>query len=459
MASATLKANPPRVNHARIVRLALPMTLAHLSTPLLGIADAAIIGRLGEAGLLGAIAACAVIFDFIFWSFGFLRMGTAGLTAQALGAGDAAEQRATLIRALLVAFGIGAAMIVLQAPIAWLSFSGLGASAEVTQSAQLYFDIRIWSAPFVLSNYAVLGALIGCGRTSLALVLQALIHLVNAGLNATLVYGFLLGVQGSAAGTLAAEALGTIAGLCIVWRIYGGLASSERRLVLDRAKIARMFAINRDIFIRNTALLFAFAFFYAQGARGGDIVLAGNAILHNLILIGSYFLDGFATAAEQMCGQSLGARDAKAFRAAVRLTSLWSYAFAAGLTASAFIFGNMFIDFLSTEPGVRSFARDYLPFAALAPIFGALAYEFDGVFVGATWTRDMRNMMLTSLAIYIASFYLLRPLANAGLWSALLIFLLSRGLTQAWRYRRLSALGLPLAQSAALAPVASEIRG
>jgi multidrug resistance protein, MATE family len=452
--------NPPRVSHARVVRLALPMTLAHLSTPLLGIADAAIIGRLGQAHLLGAIAAAAVIFDFIFWSFGFLRMGTAGLTAQALGAGDAAEQCATLIRALIVAVCIGAAMILLQAPIAWVSFVALDASPKVTGAARLYFDIRIWSAPFVLVNYAVVGAIVGRGRTGVALVLQALMHLVNIAFNIALVYGLALGVRGSAAGTLAAELLGALAGFFVVWRMYGGLfRADDAALLLDRGKIVRMFAINRDIFIRNTALLFAFAFFTAQGARGGDIVLAGNAILINLILVAAYFLDGFGTAAEQMCGQAIGARDAHGFRAAVRITAIWSFAFAAGLAAVALVSGKPFIDFLTTEPQVRAFARDYLLFAALAPLAGALAYELDGVFVGATWTRDMRNMMVVSLALYIASFYLLRPFGNAGLWFSLLFFLLARGLTQAWRYRKLSALSFPLAQSAAAAPVASASRG
>lgn len=444
----TAAVNPPRVSHARVVRLALPMTLAHLSTPLLGIADAAIIGRLGQAHLLGAIAAAAVVFDFIFWSFGFLRMGTAGLTAQALGAGDAAEQRATLIRALIVAGCIGAAMILLQAPIAWISFGALDASPEVTGAARHYFDIRIWSAPFVLINYAVLGAIVGRGRTGVALIVQLLIHLVNIAFNIALVYGLALGVRGSAAGTLAAEGLGALAGLFVARRMCGDLFSVERKLVLDREKIARMFAINRDIFIRNTALLFAFAFFTAQGARGGDIVLAANAILINLILVAAYFLDGFGTAAEQMCGQSIGARDAKGFRAAVRITALWSFAFAAGLAGVVLISGKPFIDFLTTEPRVRAFARDYLLFAALAPLAGALAYELDGVFVGATWTRDMRNMMLVSLALYIASFYVLRPFGNAGLWLSLLLFLLARGLTLAWRYRKLFALSFPGAQSA-----------
>jgi multidrug resistance protein, MATE family len=453
------EANPPQVSHARVARLALPMTLAHMTTPLLGVADAAVIGRLGQAHLLGAIAAAAVIFDFLFWSFGFLRMGTAGLTAQALGAGDKAEQRATLQRALIIGVFIGAAMICLQVPIAWIGFGALAASPEVTDAGRRYFDIRIWSAPFALANYAFMGAIVGRGRTDIALALQVMINLGNIALNVAFVYGLSLGVRGSAAGTFAAEVLGALAGLFVVWRMYGDLFSFARRQIFDREKIARMFAINRDIFIRTAALLFAFAFFTSQGARGGDIVLAGNAILQNLVLVAAFFLDGFATAAEQMCGQSLGARDATSFRASVRLTSLWCFIFAAGLSMAALLFGNAFIAFLTTNPQVRTYANAYLVFAALVPLVGALAYEFDGVFIGATWTRDMRNMMLLSLAVYLASFALLRPLGNTGLWLALLLFLAVRGLTLAWRYRKLSALSFPLAQSTAAAPIASASRG
>ncbi|HET6376062.1 MAG TPA: MATE family efflux transporter [Methylocella sp.] len=451
--------NAPRVSHARVLHLALPMTLAHLSTPLLGIADAAIIGRLGEAHLLGAVAASAVIFDFIFWSFGFLRMGTAGLTAQAFGARDLAGERAAFLLALALAFGIGSVMILLRAPLAWVSFAFLDASPAVTSAARDYFDIRIWSAPFVLGNYAVFGAITGRGRTSVALALQLAIHLVNTGLGLALVYGFGLGIRGPAAGTLAAEVFGTAAGLCITWRLYGSFFRPGPEFILEHAKTARMFAVNRDIFMRNTALLFAFAFFYAQGARGGDIVLAGNAVLHNLVLLGSYFLDGLATAAGQLCGQALGAQDPKAFRASVRLTLLWSLAFASGLSAAMLLAGPAFIAFLTTEPQVRACAMANLWLAALAPLAGALAYEFDGVFSGATWTRDMRNLMLLSLALYVASFYLLRPSGNAGLWLSLLIFLLARGVSQLWRYRKLSALSFPLAQSSAATPVASESRG
>jgi MATE family multidrug resistance protein len=435
------------------------MTLAHLSTPLLGAADAAVIGRLGQAHLLGAIAATAVVFDFIFWSFGFLRMGTAGLTAQAVGADDRAEQRATLLRALIIALSIGTLMICLQAPIGWIGFGALDASFEVTSAGWAYYDIRIWSAPFVLANYAFMGAIVGRGRTDTALKLQLLINLSNIALNITFVYGFSLGVQGSAAGTLAAETLGALAGLFITWRLWGDLFSVPRALIFDPVKVTRMFAINRDIFVRNTALLFAFAFFTAQGARGGDIKLAANAILFNLVLVAAYFLDGFATAAEQMCGQSLGARDASSFHRSVRLTSLWCFLFAAGVSMAALLWGNIFIAFLSTNPQVRAYASDYLVFAALMPLAGALAYEFDGVFIGAAWTREMRDMMLLSLAFYIASFFLLRPLGNSGLWTALLGFLVARGLTLAGRYRKLSALSFPLAQSAAVTPVASASRG
>ncbi|WP_036260954.1 MATE family efflux transporter [Methylocapsa aurea] len=451
--------NPVEVSHSRVIRLALPMTLAHLSTPLLGVADAAIIGRLGEAHLLGAIAAAAVIFDFIFWSFGFLRMGTAGLTAQALGAGDRAEQRATFLRALIIGFCIGIGLICLQAAIAGAAFAALDASPEVTHAARLYFDVRIWSAPFVLVNYAVLGAITGRGRTDVALALQVGINLVNIAFNLAFVYGLGLGVQGSAAGTLLAEALGALAGFLVVRRIYGDLFPIDRGLIFEHEKLARMFAVNGDIMIRTMALLFAFAFFTAQGAKGGDATLAANAILLNLFLVAAYFLDGFATAAEQMCGQSFGARDGAGFAKAVRLTAFWCLAFSAAVSLAALAGGGAFIDFLTTSPEVRALAREYLLFAALTPLAGALAFEFDGVFIGATWTRDMRNMMLVSLALYIGGFFLLRPFGNAGLWSALLIFLLARGLTQAWRYRMLSAAAFPLAQSPAPEPIASTSRG
>ena len=215
-------------------------------------------------------------------------------------------------------------------------------------------------------------------------------------------------------------------------------------VLLDRTKLRRMIGVNRDIMIRSAALIFAFAFFTAQGARGGDVTLAANAVLMNLFLIASFFLDGFATAAEQMCGQSLGAGDPAGFRKAVRLTSLWCVIFSLAASLIALAGGPLLIDAVSTNAAVRDLARQFLVFAALTPVFGALAFEFDGVFIGATWTRDMRNLMLLALAIYLALFLALRPLGNTGLWMALLGFLAARGALQVWRYGGLVRLAFPL---------------
>ena len=430
------------ISHAAVIRLALPMTLAHMSTPLLGFADAAVIGRLGQPALLGAIAAAAVISDFVFWALGFLRLGTAGMTAQAVGAGDRDEERLTLLRSLVLALALAVLVVALQKPIAWIAFAALDATPAVTAAARAYYDIRIWSAPFALVNYAVLGAVIGRGRTDLGLALQVLINLTNIALNVGLVTLFGLGVRGSALGTLTAEALGTGAGLAVLWHLHGRFPVDLGRL-LDRAALGRMMGVNRDIMIRSASLIFAFAFFTAQGARGGDVVLAANAVLMNLFLISAFFLDGFATAAEQMCGQSVGAGDGAGFRRAVALTGLWCVAFSAAVSLLAFLGGGAFIDLVSTSPAVRAAARADLVFAALTPICGAMAFEFDGVFIGATWTRDMRNLMLAALAVYLALFFALRPFGNAGLWLALLGFLVARGALQGWRYTALAGATFP----------------
>ena len=432
-------ANKVIVSHRTVIRLALPMTLANMSTPLLGFADATVIGRLGQADLLGAIATAAVLFSFVFWAFGFLRLGTAGLTAQAVGSGDRSEERAIVARALLLAVGFGLGLILLQTPIAWAAFSAISASPAVTAAARAYYDIRIWSAPFALINYVVLGAVIGHGRTDIGLVLQIVINLSNIAFNIVLVMGFGLGVSGSAWGTFGAEVLGALCGLFVLASIFGLRPYIGVAALLDRTRLRRMVGINRDIMIRSASLTFAFAFFTAQGARGGDVTLAANAVLMNLFLITAYCLDGFATAAEQMCGQSVGARDADGFREAVRLTSLWCLVFALGASLLAYASGPLIIDFVSTSPPVRDLARHFLVYAALTPLFGAMAFEYDGVFIGATWTRDMRNLMLAALAIYLGLFVVLRPLGNAGLWLALLGFLAARGALQAWRYKRLVA--------------------
>lgn len=433
MMDATTR-RPFQVTHARVLAIAAPMTLANLTTPLLGIVGTAVIGQLGQAHLLGAVAVSAVVFDCIFWVFGFLRMGTVALTAQALGAGDGIEQRAVLARALLIAGVIGAAIIVLQWPLGWISYKLMGASEAVTEAAKVYFFVRIWSSPVTLANYAVLGWLIGVARTDLALALQIAINVINIAATALFVLVLDFGVAGAALGTMSAEAVGLAIGLLFALYVLRGNWRLPAATVLERAKFVRMIAVNRDIMIRTAALITAFAFFTAVSARSGDTTLAANAVLYNLFLVSAYFLDGFATAAEQLCGRATGARDANAFRTSVRLAIIWGFGFAFAVSAMILIAGPQLIALMTASPDVRTEAERFLIFAAIAPLAGVLAFTFDGIYVGATWARDMRNLMLISLAIYFVAWWALQPLGNAGLWIALLILLVSRGVLQALRY-------------------------
>ncbi|PVE21222.1 MATE family efflux transporter [Microvirga sp. KLBC 81] len=439
----SLNARRPEVSHRRILALALPMTLSHVTTPLLGLVDATVIGRLGEAHLLGAVALGAVIFDFVFWSFGSLRMATAGLTAQATGAGNKHEIDLTLARAFLVAGITGLLLILLQWPVGALSFYAAGASEAVTGALSTYFFIRIWAAPFTLANYVILGSTLGRGRTDLGLLLQVAINVANILLTAGLVLIFNLGIAGAAIGTALAEVLGAGLGIVVLRRLGSNPFAVTWAEVLNRAAILKALAMNRDIMIRNVALILAFSIFSALGARSGDVTLAANAVLYNMFLIGGYFLDGFATAAETLCGQSIGARDERGFRRAIHLSLAWSLGFGLAVSAIFLIGGGSFIDFVSTNPDVRAYAREYLIFAALTPLFGAAAFAFDGIYTGATWTKAMRDLMIIAFAIYAAILLAAGTLGNTALWIALLIFLSARGIGQAVFYPRLAKRTFP----------------
>lgn len=426
------------VGHRRMLALALPMTLSHVTTPLLGLVDATVIGRLGEAHLLGAVALGAVIFDFLFWSFGSLRMATAGLTAQATGAGDRDEVDRTLARALSVAVVVGLALVVLQWPIAAIAFRLAGASEAVTGALSTYFSMRIWAAPFTLANYVILGSTLGRGRTDLGLILQVAINMANIVFTVALVAGLGWGVAGAGIGTALAEVFGAGLGMLVLRRLGSNPFRVPRHEILDRTAMLRTLAVNRDIMIRTTALVLAFAIFTAQGARAGDVTLAANAVLYNMFLIGGYFLDGFATAAETLCGQSIGAGDESAFRRSVALSLGWSIGFGLAVSAVFLGGGGWFIDFVSTSAEVREHARRYLVFAALTPLVGATAFAFDGIYIGATWTRAMRNLMLIAFAAYVAILLIAHGIGNTGLWIAFLVFLGVRGLGQAVLSRELT---------------------
>lgn len=426
------------VSNARVFAIAGPAMLTNVTTPLLGVVATAAIGRLGEAALLGGVAMASVAFDCIFWLFGFLRMGTVAFTAQALGAGDAVEQRAVLARALLIAGALGLGIIVLQVPLAAVIFDAMGGSAEVTAAARQYFFVRAWSAPFALGNYVMLGWLIGLARVRTALALQIAINLINMTVVVVLVLELDLGITGAALAAVIAELSGIGAGLAVAWRMLGRRLDVPAGILFDRARMTRMLVVNRDIMIRTAALISAFVFFTARGARAGDVTLAANAVLHNFTLVGAFFLDGIATAAEQLCGRAYGARDRQAFGHAVRLVLLWGFAFGLAATLLFAATGEHIINLMTASPDVREMARGFLWFAALAPVCGVMAFCYDGIYIGATWARDMRNLMLASLATYLIAWWLLQSLDNAGLWIALLIFFIARGAYQAARYPALA---------------------
>jgi MATE family multidrug resistance protein len=408
--------------------------VANLTTPLIGIVSTIAIGRLGDATLLGGVAIASVIFDCLFWLFAFLRMSTVAFTAQALGAGEMQELGALLVRGFVVAALIGASLIVLQIPLAAVLLGAMGGSEGVTRAAKIYFAIRIWSAPLALANYVVLGWLIGQARARLALGVQIAINIVNMAATALLVLVLDVGIAGAAIAAVAAEAFGLVLGVLIARHLTHGKLAIPRAALLDRAKLMRMLAVNRDIMIRTASLIAVFLFFTAQGARSGDVTLAANAVLNNFLLISAFFLDGLANAAEQLCGRAYGARDRGAFSSATRLVILWGFAFALAVTAVYALFGPKLIDIMTASEEVRRSARDYLWLVVLAPVLGVFAFAYDGIFIGATWARDMRNLMMLSLLIFLGAWLALRSFGNTGLWGALLVHYAARGGLQALRY-------------------------
>ena len=408
--------------------------VANLTTPLIGIVSTIAIGRLGDATLLGGVAIASVIFDCLFWLFAFLRMSTVAFTAQALGAGETQEMRALLIRGLVVAALIGAGLIVLQIPLAAVLLQAMGGSEGVTRAAKAYFSIRIWSAPLALANYVVLGWLIGQARAKLALTVQIAINVINMAATAVLVLVADAGIAGAAMAAVVAEAAGLVLGVLIARHLTYGQPAVPRATLLDPAKLTRMLSVNRDIMIRTAALISVFLFFTAQGARSGDVTLAANAVLNNFLLISAFFLDGLANAAEQLCGRAYGARDKSGFSDATGLVIRWGFAFALAVTAAYALFGPGLIAIMTASEDVRHGARDYLWFVALSPLLAVFAFAYDGVFIGATWARDMRNLMVLSLVNFLAAWLALRPFGNAGLWGALLVHYAARGGLQALRY-------------------------
>ncbi|MCG8556389.1 MAG: MATE family efflux transporter [Proteobacteria bacterium] len=431
-----------------------PIIVANASSPVLGLVDTAVIGHVGTTADLGAIGLAAIVFNFIYWSFGFLRMGTTGFVAQAAGADQELEVRAALGRALAVAACAGSLLVLAQSPLERVAFWLSGASPEVEALARDYFLLRIWAAPASLATFALLGTLIGLGQSRMLLRIQLCLNAMNVVLDVLLAGVLGMGVRGVALGTAFAEwttlALALSWVLALLWnrraarrpddeRQAGDLGAKEPfwawDLIRDRAKLLQTLSANTDLMLRTLLLIFGFAWFVDRSAQLGNEVLAGNQILLQFVTLSAFFLDGFANVAETLVGRAVGARDKHAFDRAVRLSTEPALATAAVLTLAIVGFGEPFVQALTPLLDVRESASRVLPYAAGYVLVAAAAFQLDGIFIGATRTRDMRNGAAWSVAIYLVAWFGLREVGgNPGLWLAFTIFAAARGLTLAVRY-------------------------
>jgi putative MATE family efflux protein len=423
---------PFTVTSRDVWRIALPASLAFITEPLVGFTDITVIGRLGEADLLGGLVLGALVFDFLFSLAYFLRIGTAGLTAQAIGARDPRDGLLHASRALVLAAIIGIAMIVLSTPLLWIVDVLLAPQPGVREALALYFGIRIWGAPFALINYVMLGWFYGRAAATTGMSLQILLHGVNIVCCILFVYGVHWGVAGAAFATLLGEIVAASAGLVLFVRHFGGLRPLLARIAPGELRevqaLRRLVGLNRDLLIRSASLMAAYAWFAAQGSRMGEVQLSANAVLLNQLMIVAFFLDGIAQAAEQLGGKAYGANWRPAFDRAYGLAFAWGLAISAGLGLAWYFGGDAMIGLMTTNTDVRAAAHEYLWIAALSALTAMPAFVYDGILIGLTQNIMMRNGMVASLLVFLAAALLLKaPFGNLGLWLALHIWFVSRG--------------------------------
>ncbi len=428
------------ITHSRVLKIALPIVLSNATVPILGAVDTGVVGQLGEAAPIGAVGIGAVILSTIYWIFGFLRMGTTGLAAQARGAGDEAETGALLMRGLLLAGGAGLFFILAQALVFWGAFTLAPASAEVEGLARQYLEIRIWGAPATIGLYAVTGWLIAMERTRGVFLLQIWMNGLNIVLDLWFVLGLGWGVEGVAIATLIAEWSGLALGLWLCGSAFAGDQWHDWARIFDRLRIKRMMQVNGDIMVRSVLLNLSFTTFLFLGADLGDVTLAANQVLIQLLQMTAFALDGFAFSAEALVGGAVGARNPARLRRAAIVSSYWGVGFSVALAMVFWWGGPALIDLMATAPQVRETARHYLIWVALAPLISVASFMFDGIYIGATWTRDMRIAMIQAVGIYVIALVIFVPaLGNHGLWLALMVLNIARAATLAARYPRLEA--------------------
>jgi len=415
----------PRLTRSSALALAWPVVLAQAATALTGVVDTTVMGRVGGKVELAAVGVAAVTFSFVYWAFGFLRMSTTGLVAQAEGAGQASLGRAHLLRALVAGAGFGLVIVVAAGPLEWVAMESFGAAAEVEAEARAYFRARIWGAPAALMGYGVTGWLLGTGRTRQLLAFQVVLNVVNIALDVVLAGALHWGPMGIGAGTAVAEWVSLAFGL---WVVRSGLRGATP--LLDRTQLIALFAANRDILIRTLALLLSFAWFVNSGARVGTAALAGNEVLLQFIAVSAFVLDAFAFVAEKEIGEAVGRGDREQLRRAMRVTSELAVAFGLALSALLLVSGGQFIEWMVLDEEARRVALEYLPYCAAVPVLGVPAWQLDGAFLGATRGRALRNAAVIATAVYIGLDVVLSSrLANTGVWAAFLVMYVARGVS------------------------------
>ncbi|MXX90355.1 MAG: MATE family efflux transporter [Boseongicola sp. SB0677_bin_26] len=432
---------PHGITHRRVLGIALPILLANATVPILGVVDTGVVGQLGDPVPIGAVAIGANILTAIYWIFGFLRMGTTGMTSQALGAGDRGEADALLSRAMVVGVGGGLALILLQWPIFQGGFLISPASPAVEESANTYMSVRIWSAPAAIALYGINGWLIASERTRAVLALQVWMNGLNIVLDVAFVLGFGWGVAGVAFATFLAEWSGLALGLWFCRDAIQRPFWNDWPRILSRARLFRMAVIHRDILLRSLFVESIFVSFLFFGARFGDVPLAANQILLQFVHLTAHALDGFAIAAETLVGNAVGARNRARLRKGAVMASAWGAGVMVVFSVAVWAFGPWVIELMTTSDEVRRAAKALLPWMVAAPVLGIAAWMLDGIFIGATRTGDMRNMTAVSAAIYFVAVWALAGYGNDGLWMALLISLVARGVTLGIRYPALERAG------------------
>ena len=423
------------IRDRQILQIALPSIVSNITVPLLGMIDVAIVGHMGSPVYIGAVAVGSMIFNLVYWLFGFLRMGSSGLTAQALGSRDLTEVIRLLVRSVAVALGIALLLIILQVPLKWLMFWLIGPTTDVVPFATTYFYIVIWGAPASLALFSLMGWYIGMQNTRIPMFISIMQNIVNILASLTLVYGFGMKMEGVAIGTVIAQYAGLLMALGLLVRYYGRLFRHFRKDRLFQ-NIQIFFTVNRDIFLRTLCLVAVNLFFTSAGARQGAVILSVNTVLLQLYLFFSYFMDGFAYAGEALCGKAYGAHNGMAFRETLRRLWMWMVMVTTAYTLLYILGGRWIVGLLTDESQVLDVAGDYLFWACLIPVSGCVAFIWDGVFIGMTATRGMLVSSFLSALVFFAVYGLTVGLiGNHGLWLAQVTYLAMRGILQTIWYR------------------------